>query len=562
MNSTCRVTGDHRSALLPSHRHSPRTRRLGPLAQPRLLRPAIRFPQLHLRLALRTRQRTHIDQPITARPLRRIRIRSVDPIAVYLSSKKSEESRSESEGEMKESKKIEGKNEKLRRSRSSRQALAPIGNLGGDSDEPKVSDRPQRFSSPAAPKRSVSAGKKNIAVVAPAEIDPSPAGRGKRSASPVPSKCVVPSLIAAREENRKTSREPSIIVPSRYRQPSPTGRKQASPNARRTSLSPMRRLSGGVKLSPMVAALILPSWDEPPPPVATAATASVEQKEKIVSKNKPDPQAILRTQAAISRRISDVNGRRPSTDDSPTDEKTKPSSPDSCLNGEKPNFEALGITVHEKKWTDGTVPLDAVSADLSRLGKEAMQRRVLASAAAAEALEEALATESIVRSLSMFSELSSVSKAENPLPTIDRFFTIYNNVVRFTVIAESVASSHNSDTPNDSIPSEQSKSISLWVEAALATDLQIVSLLPSQEPEPPSTLQKSFRVFRESASDGSKTISLDGGSIAVVLSQLKRVNDWLDLVVSKGDELLTEKVERLKRKIYGFVIQHVGTTFD
>uniref|UniRef100_A0A2N9GTR8 DUF6857 domain-containing protein n=1 Tax=Fagus sylvatica TaxID=28930 RepID=A0A2N9GTR8_FAGSY len=102
----------------------------------------------------------------------------------------------------------------------------------------------------------------------------------------------------------------------------------------------------------------------------------------------------------------------------------------------------------------------------------------------------------------MFSELSSAFKAENPLPTIDRFFTIYNNVVRFTVIAESVASSHNSDTPNDSIPSEQSKSISLWVEAALATDLQIVSLLPSQEPEPPSTLQKSFSPARDWLTSG------------------------------------------------------------
>ena len=76
------------------------------------------------------------------------------------------------------------------------------------------------------------------------------------------------------------------------------------------------------------------------------------------------------------------------------------------------------------------------------------------------------------------------------------------------------------------------------------------------------SLEAGFRVFRESASDGSRTISLDGGSIAVVLSQLKRVNDWLDSVISKGDELLTEKVEQLKRKIYGFVIQHVGTTFD
>uniref|UniRef100_A0A2N9HJB9 DUF936 domain-containing protein n=1 Tax=Fagus sylvatica TaxID=28930 RepID=A0A2N9HJB9_FAGSY len=382
MNSTCRVTGDHRSALLqvigivpalagsdlwPNHGFYVQ---LSDSLNSTYVSLSERDNELILTNRLQLGQFVYVDrfdfdspvprvcgirpiagrhafvgspEPLVARissskrefviqPVAADSDRSVDPIAVYLSSKKSEESRSESEGEMKESKKIEGKNEKLRRSRSSRQALAPIGNLGGDSDEPKVSDRPQRFSSPAAPKRSVSAGKKNIAVVAPAEIDPSPAGRGKRSASPVPSKCVVPSLIAAREENRKTSREPSIIVPSRYRQPSPTGRKQASPNARRTSLSPMRRLSGGVKLSPMVAALILPvrrRWQALSPefrksrkhllalqrqlgragtsrrhPVATAATASVEQKEKIVSKNKPDPQAILRTQVKFTLSVT------------------------------------------------------------------------------------------------------------------------------------------------------------------------------------------------------------------------------------------------------------------
>ncbi|KAI4379434.1 hypothetical protein MLD38_005734 [Melastoma candidum] len=51
-----------------------------------------------------------------------------------------------------------------------------------------------KFLSPAtAKKRSASVGKK-----LPAERDPSPmAVKGKRSASPVPSKCVVPSLAAA-----------------------------------------------------------------------------------------------------------------------------------------------------------------------------------------------------------------------------------------------------------------------------------------------------------------------------------------------------------------------------
>lgn len=208
--------------------------------------------------------------------------------------------------------KIETKGEKGR----TRQVLGTRDN-NGDLDETKVSDRPQRFSSPAGAKRSVSAGKKNVAV---AERDPSPAGKGKRSASPVPSKCMVPSLVVAREENRKTSREPAIIVPSRYRQPSPNGRKQASPNARRASISPGRRLSGGLKFSPAVGgapdstskkkmatiaagiskvseALVASaktgrkSWDEPP-----AAVGSGEPKEKSLSKIKPDVQAILRTQ--------------------------------------------------------------------------------------------------------------------------------------------------------------------------------------------------------------------------------------------------------------------------
>ncbi|KAI4344057.1 hypothetical protein L6164_011331 [Bauhinia variegata] len=566
---------------------------------------------------------------------------SADPIAMYLSRNKLDQARSES----KESK-VEQKVEKAKL----RQPLAPRDNLpaisAGNADEIMVSNKPQRFSSPATAKRPVSAGKKNITTV---ERDPSPAGKVKRSASPVPSKCVVPSLAASRDENRKVSREPAIIVPSRYRQPSPNGRKQASPNPRRASLSPGRRLSGVLKFSPMMTsaadsaskkkmativagiskvsdALVgsaktsRKNWDE-----QTAPVAPTEQKEKGVPKSKLDAQAILRTQAAISRRLSDANGQKSSGNESSSSEKTKSCSPERVIAQEKPNFSDLGITVYEKKWTDGSVPFDAVSTNLAKLGKEAMQRKAIASAAAAEALEEANATECIVRNLSMFSELCSACKARNPLPTIDRFFVIYDDVKRSTAMAESISNSHNSETPDDSNPTEQSKSLSLWVEAALATDLQIVSLLIGGDTDHPSLPQKSlskrqslaaknhlnvaswsqssashgawtrgngmketvelgknllsemqmwflrfveesleagFKVFGECNADGKKTLPLDGGAIAVVLSHLKRVNDWLDRVVSKEDELLTEKIEKLKRKIYGFVIQHVGTTFD
>ena len=74
-------------------------------------------------------------------------------------------------------------------------------------------------------------------------------------------------------------------------------------------------------------------------------------------------------QAAMSRRLSDVSGQKPGSNDSSSNEKTKAVSPQSCVLEEKSNFAATGFTIHEKKWTDGSVPLDAVSGNLARLGK-------------------------------------------------------------------------------------------------------------------------------------------------------------------------------------------------
>lgn len=63
--------------------------------------------------------------------------------------------------------------------------------------------------------------------------------------------------------------------------------------------------------------------------------------------------------------------RKSYSDDSTTNsEKTKSSSPESLLaQDQTKNNAALAITVHEKKWTDGSVSLDTVSTDLAKLGK-------------------------------------------------------------------------------------------------------------------------------------------------------------------------------------------------
>lgn len=87
-----------------------------------------------------------------------------------------------------------------------------------------------------------------------------------------------------------------------------------------------------------------------------------------------------------------------------------------------------------------------------------------------------------------------------------------------------------------------------------------------------SEMQMWFIGFVEESLDNKNTAvrPLDGSSIAAVLSQLKQVNEWLDRVVSSRQNqenqiitmALTDKIERLKRKIYGFVIHHVGSTYD
>jgi hypothetical protein len=74
-------------------------------------------------------------------------------------------------------------------------------------------------------------------------------------------------------------------------------------------------------------------------------------------------------------------------------------------------------------------------------------------------------------------------------PTIDRFFSIYNDV-RYSAIVESVDACHYSG--HDTTTTGQSKSSFLWVEADLITDLDIVSLLNNQNDVPLTALPRSL----------------------------------------------------------------------
>ncbi|KAJ9548796.1 LOW QUALITY PROTEIN: hypothetical protein OSB04_021339 [Centaurea solstitialis] len=514
-----------------------------------------------------------------------------------------------------------------------RQVLAPRENVNNFEESKKAAEKPpQRFSSPEA----VSAGKKNVV-----ERDPSPAGKVKRSHLQFPQSVW---FLAWLWLKRRTERLQESLLSSclhdtgslrpldgnKHLQVQGECRCRQEGGCRvelkflqqrilvirkrwRTLAAEISKVSGALVASSSKTVgsstkTSRKSWDETPG----------EPKEKSVTKCKPDLQAILKTQAALSRRLSDAH-------ESPPEETLKASSCGTplCLIGQLLQL----LESHFMKRNGLMHPSGCSVFRLSKAwtGRYAKEKPGFGSCA--EALQEALVTEAIMRSLSMFSNLCSVSKAGNPLPTIDRFMGVYNDAVKATATAESFASNHSrSTTPHDNAapPTDDSKSLALWVEAALATDLEVVSLLANQGIESPSQLQKKiqnqnqkqslaetvkshltissssflggtwvkghgmiesyelgmklqkemqawFLKFVEESLDagfqvmGKNCSAANGyevGPIKVILSQLKRVNDWLDRMISKQDEVLTGAVERLKGKIYRFVIQHVGTTYD
>lgn len=235
----------------------------------------------------------------------------------------------------------------------------------------------------------------------------------------------------------------------------------------------------------------------------------------------------------------------------------------------------------------------------------------------------------------MFSHLCSLSsKARNPLPIINQFLALYEDTVKSTVIAEMLTAGHSSsDNHREAATTAYSqgrlKSIYLWIEAALASDLEAISLRVNQTENLPDfqklekpialspprtntsstrhslttltkkhpkvtspstlssesltwerghgveetaelakTLQREMQVwflgFMEEALDAGlqvsgKSSANENGQLAAILSHLKLVNEWLDRAGRNKEEGSMEKMERLKQKIYGFVMQRVGT---
>ncbi|CAO2146234.1 unnamed protein product [Urochloa humidicola] len=215
---------------------------------------------------------------------------------------------------------------------------------------------------------------------------------------------------------------------------------------------------------------------------------------------------------------------------------------------------------------------ESLPSDIQNLGLEVMGYRDDAEAAAVEVLKEASAAETLLRCLSAFAELTAAAAELSPQQAVDEFLAVHA-----ALITSSPATAPSGD-------GEQDGHAGNWLRAAVSTDLAefylystpppnnnsaaVTAALPTfTQPEPPQKGREAgaeepwTEAARRRLGEEMRAWFLAhverllDGDVAGTLGQLKRVNDWLDAVGELGTEL--EDVVRVRKKIYGYLLDHV-----
>ncbi|MBA0870304.1 hypothetical protein Goshw_010647 [Gossypium schwendimanii] len=179
------------------------------------------------------------------------------------------------------------------------------------------------------------------------------------------------------------------------------------------------------------------------------------------------------------------------------DEQEKPNKPRTYIGKKSGDLSSNGglgnlvkVPINSKRLTDGSVSWGTLPSSLSKLGKEVMKHRDAAQTAAIEALQEAAASESLLRCLSLYSDLTTSAKEDNPQPAVDQFLTLHARLSNVRMIADSLLKTIpvGSSPESEGNPSEEAVKVALdrrkyaasWVQAALATNLTSISVFTKE----------------------------------------------------------------------------------
>lgn len=197
----------------------------------------------------------------------------------------------------------------------------------------------------------------------------------------------------------------------------------------------------------------------------------------------------LQAAADASPKLTSVKTKGKSSTIAPVKKATMATAP---TTDSKPPEKLVKACVNDRRLTDGSVNWDCLPSSLMALGNEVVKRRDAASFAAASALKEASAFESVIRGLSMFCELCSSAKLDSPHSSVEQFLDLQHVLVQATAVADALAGMEKLNSDTDEVEStpildehcnlsmERTKRANLWVSAALSTDLDAFSLMIKQ----------------------------------------------------------------------------------
>ncbi|KAL4180821.1 hypothetical protein AMTRI_Chr12g234280 [Amborella trichopoda] len=254
----------------------------------------------------------------------------------------------------------------------------------------------------------------------------------------------------------------------------------------------------------------------------------------------------------------------------------------------------LSTIASNAKKSEGKVTWDSLPVNLVKLGKGIVRRRNLASLAVAEALQEASAAEALVKCLRIFASLHASAATENPHISISKFFSLHQILNQPPLSSQEkphfpkapIPPSPLRERPNkmgsqvpskmpikihiETQPKEYNEGITIGDGIREIEDLRDLLVRDSevwflnylegpldaglQMPRLKGERKVPGGGLRKAPEDVDRKILEDGNQIAVALSHLKRVSEWLD---SLGASENKEVVSRLKHKVYSCLLGHV-----
>ncbi|KAI3802779.1 hypothetical protein L1987_30922 [Smallanthus sonchifolius] len=250
----------------------------------------------------------------------------------------------------------------------------------------------------------------------------------------------------------------------------------------------------------------------------------------------------------------------------------------------------------DKNHSSETLPWSSLPPKLVNLAKVIIRRRSLASRAAAEAQKEAITAANLIKCVEMFGELCSSTSHAKPHESLAKFFSLYGMIEQKNAPTKDQLLQFSSSSPAGENTDKKTglaqgktakKARKTSMELSVAEKLEWANGDGLKEGKELREIlldetQSWFLEFLERALDvgfqmgNLETVKGKGknhnnvatktepnSQIAVILSQLKLANEWLDnlkekmMLEEKGVQV--ETIDRLKQKIYSCLLVHVDS---